>query len=160
MRGTVPLDDPVVWPRRGRRPPLTMLTPASPDGNGWPEPAAKRPVTTGARALDRRLSSLRFPVGKFSVRDTGSYARVANSVLQNGTLEPLSVHVRKRPQRAAPAHRSRPAAAVFFPAVLRAGGILPPRQPDERAGALSLAAGLDGRPPGGGLQRRRAERRR
>src|SRR3546814_16616143 len=111
-------------------------------------------------ALARRLSRFLFPVGKFSVRDTGSYARVANSVLQNGTLEPLSVHVRKRPQRAAPAHRSRPAAAVFFPAVIRAGGILPPRQPDERAGALSLSAGLDGRPPVGGLQRRRAERRR
>src|SRR3546814_16800106 len=114
-------------------------------------------ATAGARALDRRLSSLRFPVGKFSVRDTGSYARVANSVLQNGTLEPLSVHVRKRPQRAATAHRPRPAAAVFFPAVIRAGGILPPRQPDERAGALYLAAGLDGRPHGGGPQQPRAD---
>src|SRR3546814_20446203 len=111
-----------------------MLTPAAPDGNGWPEPAAKRPVTTGARALDRRLSSLRFPVGKFSVRDTGSYARVANSVLQNGTLEPLSVNVRKRHQRDAPAHRSGLAAAVFFPAVLRAGGILPTRSEERRVG--------------------------
>src|SRR3546814_20727394 len=99
-----------------------MLTPASPDGNGWPEPAAKPPVTTGARALDRRLSSLRFPVGKFSVRDTGSYARVANSALPIGPLAHLSVHVRKRPQRAAPAPRPRPPAAAFFPAVLRAGG--------------------------------------
>src|SRR3546814_4176169 len=67
---------------------------------------ARRPLFRGARAFDGRFSGVRLPGGKFSVRDTGSYARVAKSVLQNGALEPLSIHVRKRPQRAAPAHRS------------------------------------------------------
>ena len=59
-----------------------MLASAFRLGNGPRFRVGPRRFSQAARALDWRLSGSRFPGGKFSVRDTQSYAKVAESVFQ------------------------------------------------------------------------------
>ena len=60
--------------------PLTMLTATLRNGNGAPElmviSAMPGPLRQAPRALDWEGRGSRFPGGKFSVRDTGIYAKV------------------------------------------------------------------------------------